>query len=71
LNGLGGQGHDCEESRQEKGTRRQEEAGQESYFGRKPIQQGEAQVRAQAVEESREVSETHEHQASRDQADGT
>jgi hypothetical protein len=57
LNGLGGQGHVCEESScQEKGVRRQEEAGQESSRGEEPLQQ-EVQSAVQVVEESREVSQ--------------
>src|SRR5690606_29085364 len=67
-NGLGGQGHVCEKSSRQEEGRRQEEAGQEA-FGYPLREQGQAQVRPQAVDQEREVSEAHEHQEGLEQAD--
>src|SRR6187549_1467502 len=67
--GLGGQGHVREKSScQEKGARRQEKAGQESFFCGQPTQQGQAQDSAQAVRETGEVSKENERQEGLDQA---
>jgi hypothetical protein len=56
---LEARGHVCEKSsRQEKGTRQQEQAGQEGSCARETLEQGQ-NVTETVVEENREVSQDH------------